>query len=205
MTHPAFYGVLPTHLGGLIEKLRLIRWAADGTWQRILAALLAQVDAEGDLGWVVAVDSTIVRARQHAAGARKKGRWPERQRTMPSAGQLTSASSRLRIGWPPSPDSPRHRTTQGRRAATCRPRHYHCGLQRVFSLSAQTNVRYDPNSRTFYDRKRAEGRRHRQAVIALACRRANALGPDPRPAALRSCPTTVHAALTWSWSRVGGC
>ncbi|MFJ3842313.1 hypothetical protein ACIPY6_43505 [Streptomyces sp. NPDC090054] len=34
--------------------------------------LLAQADAEGDLDWVVAVDSTIVRARQHAAGARQE-------------------------------------------------------------------------------------------------------------------------------------
>ncbi|MFE6787529.1 hypothetical protein ACFVFF_35215 [Streptomyces sp. NPDC057680] len=30
-------------------------------------ALLAQVDAEEDLNWVVSVDSTVVRARQHAA------------------------------------------------------------------------------------------------------------------------------------------
>ncbi|WP_374293344.1 transposase [Streptomyces olivochromogenes] len=29
-------------------------------------------DAEGDLDWVVAVDSAIVRAHQHAAGARKR-------------------------------------------------------------------------------------------------------------------------------------
>lgn len=56
-----------------------------------------------------------------------------------------------------------------------RPRHYHRGLQRVFYMSALTSVRYDPNSRTFYDRKRAEGKRHTQAVIALARRRVNVL------------------------------
>lgn len=56
-----------------------------------------------------------------------------------------------------------------------RPRHYHCGLQGVFYVSALTSVRYDPNSRTFYDRKRAEGKRHTQAVIALARRRVNVL------------------------------
>ncbi|MEU9454508.1 IS110 family transposase [Streptomyces sp. NPDC048277] len=53
--------------------------------------------------------------------------------------------------------------------------HYHRGLQRVFYMSALTSVRYDPNSRTFYDRKRAEGKRHTQAVIALARRRVNVL------------------------------
>ncbi|WP_434098623.1 IS5 family transposase [Streptomyces mirabilis] len=52
---------------------RLRNWAIDGTWERVFTALLAQADAEEDLDWVVAVDSTIVRAHQHAAGARKKG------------------------------------------------------------------------------------------------------------------------------------
>jgi transposase len=56
-----------------------------------------------------------------------------------------------------------------------RPRHYHRGLQRVFYMSALMSVRYDPNSRTFCDRKRAEGKRHTQAVIALARRRINVL------------------------------
>ncbi|MEV1084064.1 IS110 family transposase [Streptomyces sp. NPDC050211] len=56
-----------------------------------------------------------------------------------------------------------------------RPRHYHRGLQRIFYMSALMSVRYDPNSRTFYDRKRAEGKRHTQAVIALARRRVNVL------------------------------
>jgi hypothetical protein len=42
-------------------------------------------------------------------------------------------------------------------------------------MSALMSVRHDPNSRTFYDRKRAEGKRHTQAVIALARRRINVL------------------------------
>ncbi|MFD7771302.1 IS5 family transposase [Streptomyces sp. NPDC059787] len=65
---------LPEHFGswkGAHNRLR--KWAADGTWEKVSTALLAQADAEGDLGWVVAVDSTIVRAHQHAAGARQKG------------------------------------------------------------------------------------------------------------------------------------
>ena len=44
------------------------RYAIDGTWDRVLTALLALADTTGDLDWVVAIDSTIVRAHQHAAG-----------------------------------------------------------------------------------------------------------------------------------------
>ncbi|TDT97271.1 transposase IS116/IS110/IS902 family protein [Streptomyces sp. 846.5] len=54
-----------------------------------------------------------------------------------------------------------------------RPQQYHRGLQRVFYTSALISIRCDPNSRRFYDRKRAEGKRHTQAVIALARRRVN--------------------------------
>jgi transposase len=51
---------------------RLARWQRDGTWTNILQALLAAADAHGDLAWVAAfVDSTTVRAHQHAAGARR--------------------------------------------------------------------------------------------------------------------------------------
>jgi transposase len=52
---------------------RFRRWARDGTWHRILTALQARADAAGDIDWLVCVDSTVVRAHQHAAGARKKG------------------------------------------------------------------------------------------------------------------------------------
>ncbi|MER6367514.1 IS5 family transposase [Streptomyces mirabilis] len=56
---------------GVYNRLRM--WAVDGTWERVFIALMAQADAEEDLAWAVSVDSTIVRAHQHAAGARKKG------------------------------------------------------------------------------------------------------------------------------------
>lgn len=65
---------LPKHFGpwkGVHNRLRT--WATDGTLARVSTALLAQADAAGDLDWVVAVDSTVVRAHQHAAGARQKG------------------------------------------------------------------------------------------------------------------------------------
>lgn len=56
---------------GVYNRLRM--WAIDGTWERVFTALVAQADADDDLNWAVSVDSTIVRAHQHAAGARRKG------------------------------------------------------------------------------------------------------------------------------------
>ncbi|MCX4648088.1 MULTISPECIES: transposase [unclassified Streptomyces] len=55
---------------GVYNRLRM--WAIDGTWERAFTVLIAQADAEGDVNWAVSVDSTVVRAHQHAAGARKK-------------------------------------------------------------------------------------------------------------------------------------
>ncbi|WP_435849284.1 IS5 family transposase [Streptomyces lavendulocolor] len=49
------------------------RWQRDGTWHRIFEQLQAQADAEGLITWDISVDSTIARAHQHAAGARKRG------------------------------------------------------------------------------------------------------------------------------------
>ncbi|MFI8101253.1 IS5 family transposase [Streptomyces sp. NPDC086023] len=52
---------------------RFRRWAADGTFDRMLRTAQAKADAAGDIDWLVSVDSTVVRAHQHAAGARKGG------------------------------------------------------------------------------------------------------------------------------------
>jgi transposase len=48
------------------------RYAADGTGDRVLTALLALADTTGDLDWVASIDSTIVRVHQHGAGARRE-------------------------------------------------------------------------------------------------------------------------------------
>lgn len=48
-------------------------------------------------------------------------------------------------------------------------------LKRVFYQSAFASLRSSPESRAFHDRKRAEGKRHHQALIALARRRVNVL------------------------------
>lgn len=47
------------------------RWSADGTWRKLLSRIQAAEDAAGSIDWEVSVDSTAVRAHQHAAGARK--------------------------------------------------------------------------------------------------------------------------------------
>jgi transposase len=48
-------------------------------------------------------------------------------------------------------------------------------LKRVFYQAAFASLRGSQESRVFYDRKRAEGKRHTQALIALARRRVNVL------------------------------
>lgn len=53
---------------------RFYRWNHTGVWDRVWAALQAQADADGTLDWTVHyVDGTVIRAHQHAAGAKKGG------------------------------------------------------------------------------------------------------------------------------------
>ncbi len=49
------------------------RWQRAGVWAGILTALRARADAAGLITWEVSVDSTVCRAHQHAAGARRDG------------------------------------------------------------------------------------------------------------------------------------
>ncbi|MFI8194123.1 IS5 family transposase [Streptomyces sp. NPDC085946] len=60
------------------------RYALDGVFTRALQQIQAEADAVGDIDWLVQIDSTIVRAHQHAAATGRKGapmvfvkRWPE--------------------------------------------------------------------------------------------------------------------------------
>ncbi|MFG2025855.1 transposase [Streptomyces sp. NPDC048825] len=52
---------------------RFRRWATDGIFELTFKAAQARADAAGNIEWLMPVDSTIVRAHQHAAGARKRG------------------------------------------------------------------------------------------------------------------------------------
>ncbi|NEA40868.1 IS5 family transposase [Streptomyces sp. SID11385] len=51
---------------------RHLRWSADGTCERLLHHLQAVADAVSGIDWDINVDSTSIRAHQHAAGARRK-------------------------------------------------------------------------------------------------------------------------------------
>jgi transposase len=109
---PARYGPWQT-VYGLFR-----RWQRDGTWQQILTALQAQADAKGLITWQVSVDSTVARAHQHAAGARKGG--PPTRRTgrsrhraarprarpLPGRAELQAAPGRR--GWPAAPGNRDH-------------------------------------------------------------------------------------------------
>jgi transposase len=65
---------------------RFVRWRRDGTWDRLLAHAQMKADAVGEVIWEVSLDSTVARAHQHAAGAR---RWPSQ------ADQKKASSTRL--------------------------------------------------------------------------------------------------------------
>lgn len=56
-----------------------------------------------------------------------------------------------------------------------RPKRYDRRLLNTFYLAAQSAARYCPQSRAFYQRKRTEGKNHKQAVLSLARRRLNVL------------------------------
>jgi transposase len=50
---------------------RFYRWQRAGVWNRVLSDVQRQADTEGRLDWSLHfVDSTVVRAHQHAAGAK---------------------------------------------------------------------------------------------------------------------------------------
>jgi transposase len=53
------------------------------------------------------------------------------------------------------------------------PSRYNRRLRRVMYMSALTSMRCHPESRAYYDRKRAEGKRPIQAIVCLARRRTN--------------------------------
>lgn len=70
---------------------RLRRWTADGRWQAILDEVMVKDDAVGHLEWIFSVDSSVVRAHQHAAGARKKGAAHPRWKHSPSRARRSDA------------------------------------------------------------------------------------------------------------------
>ena len=74
---------------------RCRRWRRAGVWDGMLAAVQQQADAAGELDWGVHfVDGTVIRAHQHAAGARGGTRKPRRSGAARAAFRPRSSSAR---------------------------------------------------------------------------------------------------------------
>jgi transposase len=74
---------------------RFYRWRACGLWDRILAALQRRGDRRGQVDWDLHfMDSTVVRAHQHAAGAKGGTRRPRRWGAAGAASAPRSTSGR---------------------------------------------------------------------------------------------------------------
>ncbi len=81
---------------------RFYRWQRAGVWDRVLAELQRRADAEGRLDWTLHfVDSTVVRAHQHAAGAKggTQRRKPSGAAAAASPRRSTSAASAAASRW----------------------------------------------------------------------------------------------------------
>ncbi|MGW0917306.1 IS110 family transposase [Streptomyces sp. NPDC002784] len=76
-----------------------------------------------------------------------------------------------------------------------RPRRFHRGLLNAMYLSALSSLKSCPASKAYYARKRAEGKGHKQALLALARRRVNVLWAMIRDGAYYQAtpPVTVAA------------
>jgi transposase len=76
---------------------RFRRWRLAGIWDRILAAVQQAADAVGAVDWSTAfVDGTVIRAHQHAAGA-KGGRQKPRPSDAVRVGSAPTSTSRLMV------------------------------------------------------------------------------------------------------------
>lgn len=79
-------------------QARFTKWRQDGTWDRLVEALQAELDGDGLLDWSLwCVDGSNVRAARCAAGAAKKGGPTTSRTTMPwavreGAGERSSTS-----------------------------------------------------------------------------------------------------------------
>ncbi len=94
---------LPARFGPLRTVYsRFRRWQQAGVWDRILAIVQAEADARGDLDWDLhLIDGSVVRAHQHAAGAKggTRQRTPSATVAADSAPNSTSAVTGAASRW----------------------------------------------------------------------------------------------------------
>jgi transposase len=107
-------------------------------------------------------------------------------RSLPGMGPLAGAEFTVAVGDLSTFGSPDHLAAyaglapvprdSGKRVGNMRrPQRYNQRLRHVFYMSALTTLKIDGPNRDYYQRKRAEGRKHQQALIALARRRVDVL------------------------------
>lgn len=64
------------------------RWTQDGRWDQVFEVIRAQAQACGHLDWSLhMLDSTIIRAHQHSAGAARRGRSEEQTKEQEAIGK----------------------------------------------------------------------------------------------------------------------
>lgn len=76
-----------------------------------------------------------------------------------------------------------------------RPRRFNRRLLRTCYLAALSSLKNSPASRTFYDRKRSEGKSQKEALIALARRRMKAIWAMLRDDTPYSEPAPTNQAI----------
>ncbi|MFG1661342.1 IS110 family transposase [Micromonospora chersina] len=107
-------------------------------------------------------------------------------RSLPGMGALAAAQFIVAVGDLSTFASPDHLAAyaglapvardSGKRAANLRRlQRYNRRLRHVFYMSSLSTLRMNGPNRDYYQRKRAEGRKHQQALIALARRRVDVL------------------------------
>ena len=85
---PERYGPWPT------AYTRFRRWTLAGVWDRLFAAIQRQAEAAGQVDWTVHfVDGTVIRAHQHAAGAKGGTRKPRHLAAARAASRPRSISA----------------------------------------------------------------------------------------------------------------
>ena len=76
---------------------RFRRWRLAGIWDRLFATVQRQADAAGEVDWTLHfVDGSVIRAHQHAAGA--KGGTPKRKRSATAKAALRPRCTPARRG-----------------------------------------------------------------------------------------------------------
>jgi len=149
--------------------------------EEVAAALVAEL-AQG----VISLDDRIKATDADIEGRFRRHRLAEVITSIPGIGFRLGAEFLAAVGDPTligSADqlaawaglSPVPRDSGKRTGRLHTPQRYSRRLRRVMYMSALTAIRCDPHSRTYYQRKRDEGKRPIQATICLARRRTNVL------------------------------